>query len=737
MFRIITLLVFFLPLIGFSQSFSGKITDIRKQPIEGAYIINISSEEHAHTNQFGQFTINKLKTGDTLYISHIGYESINFVVNLDSEIIIRMIERSINLDEIMVSPELDAINLFTTINIQTNPVNSSQEILRKVPGIVIGQHAGGGKAEQIFLRGFDVDHGTDINITVDGMPVNMVSHAHGQGYADLHFLIPETIENLNFGKGPYYTDQGNFNTAGYVSFKTYDKLAQSRVKLEAGQFNTQRMLGMFNILENEDHAAYVATEYLSSDGPFDSPQNFDRINVMGKYTGYLSNNDKITFLTSLFSSRWDASGQVPQRAVDSGSISRFGAIDNTEGGQTSRINFLFDHVRNISNQSLIKNTVYFVNYDFELFSNFTFFLNDPLNGDQIKQKENRTIFGLKSEYNQSFHVGRTDGTFQAGIGLRKDQVLDNELSHTRIRLITLDSIQLGDINETNLYGYMNANFVLGRWTFNPGIRFDQFNFNYHDRLLTQFVRQTQSTVTASPKLNILYNPTNKLQLYLKSGKGFHSNDTRVVVAQNGNEILPAAWGSDLGMIWKPLDKLFINTALWHLYLEQEFVYVGDEGIVEPSGRTSRSGFDLSLRYQPVSWLYWDADLNQTLARAIDEPEGSNYIPLAPDFTVMSGVSVIHPSGTYGGIRLRYVKSRPANEDNSIVALGYAVVDLNAGYQWKNLDFGINIQNLLNTEWNETQFATESRLFNELIPVEEIHFTPGTPFFLKGSVSYSF
>ncbi|MBV6642632.1 MAG: TonB-dependent receptor, partial [Cyclobacteriaceae bacterium] len=304
-------------------------------------------------------------------------------------------------------------------------------------------------------------------------------------------------------------------------------------------------------------------------------------------------------------------------------------------------------------------------------------------------------------------------------------------------LVMLDTLQLGDVHETNFYSYLNMSFAIGRWNINPGLRVDQFLFSYHDYQLNVFERQQATKVTLSPKLNILYNPSNLLQLYLKTGKGFHSNDSRVVVAQNGKEILPAAYGADLGLIWKPASKLLINSALWYLHLDQEFVYVGDEGVVEPSGRTRRTGYDLSLRYQPLKWIYWDFDLNQTLARSIDDPEGNNYIPLAPDFTIMSGISIIHPSGLYGGSRLRYLKDRPANEDNSIVADGYAVVDLNAGYPWKNVNLEINIQNLFNTEWNETQFATESRLASEVGPVEEIHFTPGTPFFIKGSISYNF
>jgi len=319
MFKLLIFLVPLLPFYTIGQTLSGNISNTKKQAIEGAYIFNTSSNQHAHSDHNGRFTIENVSKGDTLMVTHIGFEStIHFVESLSEEISIRMEEKTIDLDEIVVSPDLDAINILTEINIKTNPVNSSQEILRKVPGLVIGQHAGGGKAEQIFLRGFDIDHGTDINITVDGVPVNMVSHAHGQGYADLHFLIPETIESLNFGKGPYYTDQGNFTTAGYVAFNTFDRLSQNKIKVEAGQFNTQRILGMFDLLSEEGHGIYTAAEYISNDGPFESPQNFDRLNIMAKYSGLLKNNGRVSLSTSWFTSKWDASGQIPVRAIQNG-----------------------------------------------------------------------------------------------------------------------------------------------------------------------------------------------------------------------------------------------------------------------------------------------------------------------------------------------------------------------------------------------------------------------------------
>lgn len=734
----VLLIIFAIPYNTYSQTLKGKVTDESKKPVSNINILNISNGIHTHSDEEGLFSFDRFSLGDTLLFSIYDYLVLKKVIKNGNEFLeIELEKKSITLEEFVVNPKINAINVITDIDIQTNPVNSSQDVLRKIPGLFIGQHAGGGKAEQIFLRGFDIDHGTDINVTVDGLPVNMVSHAHGQGYADLHFVIPETINKIDFGKGPYYESKGNFTTAGYVDFISKEKLDYSSIKLEGGQFNSMRMVGIFNLINTQNSNAYVATEYLATDGPFESPQNFNRKNIFGKYTGTLSNSDKFGITASHFSSKWDASGQIPERAVDSGMIGRFGAIDDTEGGSTSRSNFLVDHEKFIDPKSTIKSSLYLIKYDFELFSNFTFFLDDPENGDQIKQKENRTIYGFKSDYQRQFLTNNFSGSWQAGISLRADQTKNTELSHTLNRTQTLQSIELGDINETNLGAYLGATIDLEKWTFNPSIRVDQFDFQYQDRLLTNYKTQAQSKAIVSPKFNILYNQSENLQLYLKTGKGFHSNDTRVVIAEQGRKILPAAYGLDAGFIWKPSSNMLFNLGYWNLYLEQEFVYVGDAGIVEPSGKTSRKGLDLSYRYQPKSWLFWNLDVNYTHARATEEAEGENYIPLAPDFSFVTGLNVNFKSGIYGNVNVRHMNSRPANEDNSIVAEGYTVTDLNVGYKMKTIGFGLQIQNLLNTEWNETQFATESRLQNEDQSVEEIHFTPGTPFFLKALIQFNF
>ncbi len=727
--------------ISFSQDLTGRIVDELNQPIEAAYIFNINSENHAHSSESGDFKLKGSKVGDSVRIRLIGYET-RIIKLKDSDFenlfLITLTEQAFKLEELIITEELNALKTISRLDLNTSPVNSSQEILRKVPGLIIGQHAGGGKAEQIFLRGFDVDHGTDVSLSVDGMPVNMVSHAHGQGYSDLHFLIPETIKKIDFGKGPYYGEQGDFNTAGYVDFTTLDYVKNSQITLSVGDFNTLRTLGMFNLLKNtKGQNAYLATEYIATDGPFESPQNFSRLNIFGKYIVLSPENDKLTLSASHFTSRWDASGQIPQREVDNGNITRFGAIDDTEGGETSRTNINIEFRKRISDNTQFKTNAFYSYYDFKLFSNFTFFLEDPINGDQIKQQEDRHIFGLNTKITKSTNIGSTTVVTDAGLNFRHDIINNVELSRTLNRRTTLESLQLGDIHQTNIDAFITSTFEFGKFRISPSLRLDYFKFLYNDKLQTTYTVQSESKAIVSPKLNLFYDVKNNLQLYIKSGIGFHSNDTRVVVNNAGRDILPKAYGLDVGKIWKPNKRIIINSAFWYLFLEQEFVYVGDVGIVEPSGETERFGVDLGLRYQINDWLYLDADATYTRARSLEAPDGEDFIPLAPDLTLTGGLSVSDLGGFSGGIRYRYIDDRPANETNSIVAEGYLVTDFNINYKMNNITLGVEIENLFDVEWNETQFATESRLQNESESVEEIHFTPGTPFFIKGRITYNF
>ncbi len=713
--------------------------DQNNQPLRDVYVLHMASGNHTHTNAKGFFSLDNIEVGEELRFSKLGYAAFAKAISSPSAVLqITLLEATIDLQAVQLTTDVDALNKLVRADLAVRPVTSSQEILQTVPGLFIGQHAGGGKAEQLFLRGFDIDHGTDVAISVDGLPVNMVSHAHGQGYADLHFVIPETIENLTYGKGSYDKTVGNFATAGHVDFKTKDYVRENRINVEIGDFNYQRYAGIFQVVDNQNTSAYVATEYLTFDGPFDSPQNFDRINLFGKLNHIANNGNELSVSLSHFDSKWDASGQIPQRAVDRGLIGRFGAIDDTEGGETSRSNINLNYDINLSDNEQLQTRAFYSTYDFLLYSNFTFFLEDPVNGDQIRQRESRDIAGFNSQYIFTTQLFNHKLDLSAGINLRNDRIAGNELSRTLNRRTTLENIQLGDVNETNASAFIGASWYVKDFMVDAGLRLERFKFTYQDALAPTFDTQSQTETALLPKLNFKYKANDNLQLYFKNGIGFHSNDSRVVLQQTADDILPLSYVSDLGAVWKPANRLVLNTALWYLFLEQEFVYVGDAGIVEPSGETQRYGFDLGLRYQLTDHLFLDSNLNYAHARAINEPDGEDFIPLAPRWTSTGGLSIKDWNGFNAGLRYRYIADRAANEDNSILAPGYFVTDLNVNYDiTQDLRLGLVVQNLLDVEWNETQFATESRLVDEPASTEEIHFTPGTPFFIRATLQYKF
>lgn len=730
-----------------AQVLTGVIRDQGGKPVLAANIFINQSQQHTHSNELGFFRLPGVVAGDTLHISSLGYGPQSVVIsaeNFSREMQITLEEVEYDLSQINISDHRHSTRQLARFDLRANPVTSSQEILMQVPGLVIGQHAGGGKAEQLFLRGFDLDHGTDINITVDGMPVNMVSHAHGQGYADLHFLIPEVIDRVNYEKGPYQTRVGNLATAGQVAFETLDRLEESSLNVEWGRYNTLRLLGLVDLSPKESNTnGYLAMEKLMTDGPFDAPQDLHRLNLMTRISHELETGDRFSLIASRFSSRWNASGQIPQRAVEQGLIGRFGAIDNTEGGETSRTNVAITHSKNLGSGAFMKSNAYYIHYDFDLFSNFTFYLNDPHNADQIRQKERRDLVGFTSSIFKDLYLGTHFTSLKAGAGLRYDQISDISLDHTLNRKTLLESIYQGDILENNLFTFFDATVDLGRFTFNPGIRLDHFKFDYDDHLQPAYQYQSKDLVVVSPKLTLTYSQSRNWQYFLKVGKGFHSNDTRGIITSqanpetNNHKLVPSAYGADLGTVWRPGKRIVMTTALWYLWSEQEFVYVGDEGIVEASGQSRRLGVDLGARVQLDDRWFVYADYNYARARSVDEPAGSDYIPLAPNTTLSGGISYRQAQGLNGGIRFIMLGDRPANEDYSLTASGYFRVDANVHYNLKHFTVGLVVQNLLNTEWYEAQFATQSRLLHETRSVEEIHFTPGIPFAPRLKVSYRF
>ncbi|MFC2098527.1 TonB-dependent receptor [Bacteroidota bacterium] len=733
----------------------------------------------------GKYLLKEIPSGrQTIIFTYLGYEACEFEhvfhEGETEEFSLEMIPGSIDLSLVTVEAKQPysaaSSKTIRDFDLKIKHVRSAQDMLLMVPGLYIAQHAGGGKAEQIFMRGFDADHGTDVGITVDGMPVNMVTHGHGQGYADLHFVIPEIIDGLHVKKGPYFSEIGNFSTAGSVEFTTTDHPDDNLVKLEGGMFNTLKATTVLKIPTPGTHqSAYMAGQYYFTDGALESPQNFNRMNLYGKFHTHLTPKSELGIGVGAFTSAWNASGQIPNRAIEGGQITRWGSIDELEGGTTGRFNISVDYnfMEGYDYDFMVQ--TYLSTYDFKLYSNFTFWLNDSINGDMIEQTDNRTLYGINTRFSMRKKIGNLRSHTKVGGSYRGDRI-DLSLWHSPDRIRS--SVQTNNnVQEVNMAFYIEEDFVFNRFLkVQFGLRSDYFTFNVTDHLdypgfngndLPHASGYAQSSIL-SPKLNLVLSPIPKMDIYINAGRGFHSNDARdVVIAQKIRDIkqamkganqseleqelslrnlnpshsdiktLPRATGSELGTRFSLGKNLLVNLAGWYLHMEEELVYVGDEGITEISGETRRLGLDAEIRLQLASWIWADLDLNYTDGKYIHEPDGQNYIPLAPILTSQGGVTVIHPSGIEGALRYRYLGDRPANESNTVVAEDHFINNLMLAYRFNSFRIFGQIENIANINWNEAQFDTESRLFLETEPVSELHFTPGNPFNFQIGISYEF
>lgn len=769
-----------------SHAIKGKVVDAETgAALPGVNVVLRGTGLGAMTAEDGSFEIAKLKArAYEVTASMIGYKAATQMVTLaagrEVALEIKLEAKPVTLGDILVQADhpvsAASSRAVRDFDLQIRPTRSAQDILQLAPGLIIAQHAGGGKAEQIFLRGFDADHGTDVNISIDGIPVNMVSHGHGQGYADAHFIIPDVIEGLDVYKGPYFAEFGNLATAGAIAFRSRDHLDNNLVRVEGGEFGTYRMTTLLQIpTQSEHNNAYLAGQFYKTDGPVSSAQDFRRLNLFGKFHTHLSENSKLAFDVSSFSSAWNASGQIPERALAQRLINRFGSLDDLEGGTTGRQNLNMIYSSRGPGNSEFQLQTYATQYNFKLFSNFTFFLDDPNNGDMIEQTDSRRILGLNGKYRFYHNLGVGVASATLGAGYRAD---DAEValwkSPNRARLSSLVD---AEIFERNLFMYAQEDLTFNSMVrLQLGVRADYFTFNVEDRLersagatLPHASGYAQETIV-SPKANLVVSPSRALDVFVNFGTGFHSNDARDVVinqriadlsrrfarnglsetqiadtltalnfdpTQRGAEILPRAVGGEIGVRTRFSERVHFGAAAWGLDLEREFVYVGDAGITELSGRTRRVGIDLETRLGLASWLWADADVTLSNGIARDEPEAANEIPLAPRFTSTGGLTARWRNGFDASLRYRHVGERPANEANTVRAKGYTVFDLSGDYQIGKYKINLVLENLFDVDWNEAQFDTESRLRNEAEPVSELHFTPGNPRNVRVGVSYLF
>jgi outer membrane receptor protein involved in Fe transport len=745
---------------GQNSIISGVVNDIETRQKLANVQVNINQlNVSTTTDAFGKFSFAKLPDGNyELSFKKVGYinKKINVSadVNATKEVTIELAINSITLTTIEISADRPvsaaSSKYLSSIDFDNRPKNSAQDMLRLVPGLFIAQHAGGGKAEQIFIRGFDCDHGTDVAAFVDGIPVNMPSHGHGQGYLDLHFLIPESVKEMEIFKGPYSPKYGNFSTAAAVQFKTADTLQNNLLQVEMGgtkginDITNQRVLTMVQIPDlSKNITSYFVVDLISNRSYFNISQEFKRFNLLSKTVFKISNESKLSLILSSFGSSWDASGQVPERAVRSGFITRFGAIDPTEGGATSRNNINLIYKTSI-NGGALETQVYTSSYRFKLFSNFSFNFADSINGDGIEQGDNRTIRGMNTNFSKSHLVGKMNSKFTIGASFRNDEI-DNGL-WTATKRKRLETTARANVNEISTGFFVNEAIQFNEhFRLELGGRYDYFIFNVEDLLPTDSTRTNYSgynyQTLLSPKVNFSYSVSDKLQFFLNGGYGFHSNDSRSSVQEPDNHDLPLSAGAELGSLFHIGNQFVVSLAAWTLDLENELVYVGDDGTTENKGSSRRMGIDFSARYKITSWLTADADVNVSKNVFTKQFFGSQQeadfnIPLAPTATSTGGLTVKHKN-IESGLRYRLMADRPANESNSVVALGYNILDFSINYKKNNLKIGLIMENILDVDWNEAQFDTESRLPFESVGVSELHFTPGTPLNAKIVVGYMF
>ena len=608
--------------------------------------------------------------------------------------------------------------------------------MRLMPGLIIGQHHGGGKADQMLFRGFDSDHGTDFAVFIDGIPVNMVSHAHGQGYADLHWLIPETIERVEIYKGPYFVQLGDFATSGAMNIITKKRDKDSTLTLGGGSYNTQRYVGVLSPPEGTMLSPYIAGEVYHNDGPFKNPNDYIRYNILAKFGLWSTANSNLGFLGTFFKTGWNASGEIPARAVRSGDIGRFGSFDPSEGGKSERQNLSLIYNYADANQAFNAQT-WVSWYKLQLWSNFTLFLNDPVNGDGIEQNDKRFLAGNNINYRRNYNLWALPMESFIGFQSRFDHIRVGLFNQTDRR--RRETVKNNNIQQTNLGWFAQQEVRPTSWLRTQiGARIDNFWYDV-DQIgtVTEPISGEGSATLVNPKLNFIFTPFNDnnfakgTNLFLNFGGGYHSNDARVFV-QDPEKKIPRIWGGELGAKSRFFDRLDATLSYWRSYLASELVFVGDEGTFEPAGASRRHGIESEFRYDILPWLSYDLDLSYTWAKFLN----GDKVPLAPRFLAFTGITARHDSGIQARLQMRHIGRRYGIEDGSILTPTSTIFDLFLKYVWQRYELFVQFQNLANKKWRSAEHVFESRLQSEPPGVGTLdsHFTPGDPFTAKAGIT---
>ena len=627
--------------------------------------------------------------------------------------------------------------------IESRPTLRPAEVLEFVPGVIVSQHSGDGKANQYYLRGFNLDHGTDFATFVDGMPVNMPTHAHGQGYSDLNWLLPELVDRLRYRKGPYAAEDGDFSSAGSARIDLVDALPRGIASVTLGQDRYGRALVANSHPLGGGHLLY-ALEVAQNDGPWDNPEKFHRTNGLLRYSfGVEGSRSTITAMG--YSAGWHSTDQIPLRAVTNGTIGRFGAIDPSDGGRTERYSLSFATQRRVDDGEFRFNA-YAIRSKLNLFSNFTYFLEHPIdlgpvadpsgiNGDQFEQAEQRMVFGLAASRTWNGKLGGFDSSNTLGLQVRHDRLDPVGLYATEAQrrvAVTQESVA----RETSVAAYgENATQWLPWFRSVAGVRADRFYFDVKSSIAANSGKADAGIV--SPKLSLVFGPWAKTEYFVNYGYGYHSNDARgataTVGAKTGDPVDPVtplvrSKGAELGLRTEIVPGLQSSLALWQLKLGSELLFVGDAGETEASRASRRHGIEWNNHWIATPWLLLDADFAASKARFAQFDAAGDAIPGSVDKVVSLGATVTQLGPWFGHVQLRYFGPRPLIEDNSVRSSSTTLAYLRVGYKLTpNVRLALDVFNLFDRKASDIDYFYGSRLQGEpAAGVDDIHFHPVEP-----------
>jgi outer membrane receptor protein involved in Fe transport len=621
----------------------------------------------------------------------------------------------------------------TARQLEARPVMRTGEVLETVPGVVISQHSGEGKANQYYLRGFNLDHGTDFATTVAGMPVNMPTHGHGQGYSDLNFLMPELVSGVQFSKGPYFADQGDFATAGAANINYVDALDRPIVRIGGGDEGYGRALVAASpALFGRGHLL-AALEVVHNDGPWVHPDDYRKVNGVVRYTqGDTLNGFSVTGMG--YRGTWNSTDQIPKRAVSNGLIERFGTIDPTDGGDTYRYSGSFEWQRTQDNATT-KLTAYGIGYNLNLFSNFTFFLRDPVNGDQFHQTDHRFVSGVKLSHRRFDRWAGRLMQNTIGVQVRSDDIGTVGLYHTRARQL-LDTVRQDSVLQTSIGGYLQNEIAWTPWLRTlGGLRVDGYRFliDANDPANGGIDR----TGIVSPKGGAVFGPWLGTEAYVNAGLGFHSNDGRGATStrdpstrESADRATPLvrAEGAEVGVRTVAARHLQSSVTLWSLNLDSELVFVGDAGTTEASRPSHRYGVEWANYFRPRSSLIFDGDVSVARAHFTNADPAGDHIPGAVETVVSVGATIDSVHHVFGSLRLRYFGPRPLIADNSVRSQATRLVNLEAGYKvTKSARIALDVFNVFDAKDSDIDYFYTSRLPSEpLDGINDRHFHATLP-----------